>query len=140
VSGERKRALLAADRLFATTFRQIAFASIAAAALRAIVAPAAAAIDCDGEAQTLSREETQLPRLEIASPRDRPPYCITLETLMAFATRVKLHVAQCPQSNYAAAAAQWAKAQTDYSRLFGQYRCKPTIKQVEKPVRARHAR
>jgi len=138
VSTERNRDRLAADRLLATTFRQIAFASIAAAALRAIVAPAAAAIDCDGEAQTLSREEAQLPRLEVASPRDRPPYCITLETLMAFATRVKLHVAQCPESNYASA--QWAKAQTDYSRLFGQYRCKRTIKQVEKPVSARHAR
>ena len=32
-----------------------------------------------------------------ASPADRPPYCITLETVMAFAGRVKAHVAQCSE-------------------------------------------
>ena len=35
-------------------------------------------------------------------PADRPPYCITLETLMAFAARVKAHVAHCPNSDYVA--------------------------------------
>jgi len=67
-----------------------------------------------------------LPRFDVASPADRPPYCITLETLMAFAARVKAHVARCPSSNYASALADWDKMQTAYARLFNRYRCKRT--------------
>jgi hypothetical protein len=60
----------------------------------------------------------------VASPADRPPYCITLETLMAFAGRVKAHVAHCPSSNYAAALADWDKTRIDYAKLFSRYRCR----------------
>ena len=64
-------------------------------------AGAAPASDCTAEAATLNRDESDLPRLELASPVDRPPYCITLETIMAFAGRVKAHVAHCPNSDFA---------------------------------------
>jgi hypothetical protein len=72
-------------------------------------------------------DQSELPKLDVTSPRDRPPYCITLETIMAFAGRVKAHVAHCPGSDFAAAAADWAKTQTDYSKLFSQRRCKRTL-------------
>jgi hypothetical protein len=90
-------------------------------------AGAAAARDCTTEAKVLSKEQSELPRLEVASPEDRPPYCITLETLMVFAGRVKAHVAHCPNSDFAAAVADWVKTQTDHSKLFNQYRCKRTL-------------
>jgi hypothetical protein len=83
--------------------------------------------DCTQEAAALSREQSDLPRLDIASPKDRPPYCITLETLMAFSARAKTHIAQCPGSDYATAAAEWLKSQPDYPKLFRQYRCKRTL-------------
>jgi hypothetical protein len=94
-----------------------------------LVAPsarAAPAPDCTAEAAALSRDQSELPRLDVASPQDRPPYCITLETIMGFAGRVKAHVAHCPNSDYAAAVADWDKTRTDYSRLFSQHRCKRT--------------
>src|SRR6478736_8988429 len=103
-------------------------------------AAAAPAVDCAADAAALIREEAELPRLEVASPADRPPYCITLETVMAFAGRVKTHVAHCPGSNYGSAAAQWAKTQTAYSKLFNQYRCKQTLRQLHKPIGAVNAR
>jgi hypothetical protein len=90
-------------------------------------AGAAPAPDCSAEAATLSKDESQLPRIDVASPVDRPPYCITLETIMAFAGRVKAHVAHCPNSDYATAIADWDKTRTDYSKLFSQYRCKRTL-------------
>ena len=90
-------------------------------------AAAAPAVDCAAEAAVLVREESELPRLEVASPADRPPYCITLETLMAFADRLKVHVAQCPSSSYATTAADWAKTRADYAKLFTQTRCKRTL-------------
>jgi hypothetical protein len=89
-------------------------------------AAAAPAIDCSTEAAGLTREETELPRLDVASPADRPPYCITLETIMAFASRVKAHAARCPQSGHAPAVAEWDKTRAEYSKLFSQYRCKRT--------------
>jgi hypothetical protein len=64
-----------------------------------LVGPAWAA-DCESEAAALGKEQTDLPRLEFATPADKPPYCITLETLMAFAARVKAHAAHCPNSDY----------------------------------------
>jgi len=88
---------------------------------------AARAADCAAEAVSLSKDEAELPKLEVASPADRPPYCITLETIMAFAGRLKAHVAHCPNSNYAAAIADWDKARSDYAKLFSQYRCKRTL-------------
>ncbi|HEX2351700.1 MAG TPA: hypothetical protein VHJ16_02885 [Xanthobacteraceae bacterium] len=87
-------------------------------------APAASAADCTVEAVVLAKEQSELPRLDVASPADRPLYCITLETLMAFAGRVKAHVAHCPRSDYAAALANWDKTRIDYAKLFSRYRCK----------------
>jgi hypothetical protein len=37
--------------------------------------------DCAEEAKILSKQQLELPRLDVASPKDRPPYCITLETI-----------------------------------------------------------
>ena len=87
---------------------------------------AAPAIDCSTEALALTREEAELPRLEVASPADRPPYCITLETIMAFASRVKAHAARCPRSDHIPTVVEWDNRRTEYSRLFSQYRCKRT--------------
>lgn len=89
-------------------------------------AAAAPAVDCATEAAALIREESELPRLEVASPADRPPYCITLETIIAFAGRVTARAARCPQPDRATAVAEWEKRRTDYSKLFSQYRCKRT--------------
>jgi hypothetical protein len=88
---------------------------------------AAPADDCATEAAALDTEQSDLPKLEFASPADRPPYCITLETNMAFAQRVKSHVARCPKSDYAAKLAEWDKTRADYGKLFSQYRCKRTL-------------
>lgn len=88
--------------------------------------PAASSADCARESAILTDEQSQLPRLDVASPADRPPYCITLETLMAFAARVKAHVARCPSSNYAPALADWDKMQAGYAKLFNRYRCRRT--------------
>jgi hypothetical protein len=93
----------------------------------ASLAGAAPARDCTTEAKILSRDQSELPKLEFAAPQDRPPYCITLETNIAFAGRVKAHVAHCPSSDFAAAAANWAKMQTDYSKLFSQRKCKRAL-------------
>jgi hypothetical protein len=90
-------------------------------------AHAAPTRDCTREAAALSGEEADLPRLEIASPQDRPPYCITLETLIGFAGRVKAHLAQCPNSDYATPGAEWLKAHTNHQKLFTQHRCKRTF-------------
>jgi len=87
-------------------------------------APVASAADCTVEAVLLAREQSELPRLDVASPADQPPYCITLETLVAFARRVKAHVAHCPSSDYAAALADWDKTRIAYAKLFSRYRCK----------------
>ena len=90
-------------------------------------AAAAPASNCTAEAATLTKDQSELPRLEVASPADRPPYCITLETVMAFAGRVKAHVAHCPNSDYASSITDWDRTQADYSKLFSQYRCKRTL-------------
>jgi hypothetical protein len=101
----------------------VLFVLIAGDAGRA--APAAA--DCTTEATALDKEQSDLPQIEFARPADRPPYCITLETLMAFAARVKTHVAHCPASDYAPRAVEWEKKRTNYGKLFSQYRCKRTL-------------
>jgi len=75
----------------------------------------------------LERLESDLPRIEVTSPADRPVLCITIETLMAFATRLKAHVARCPGSSYAAAVGTWEKARVDYSRQFARNRCRRTL-------------
>ena len=45
---------------------------------------AAPGVDCGTEAKILNQAQSELPRIDVTSPVDRPPYCITLETLMAF--------------------------------------------------------
>jgi hypothetical protein len=99
----------------------------AGAVLVAGSAGAAPAVDCTAELAKLTRDETELPRLEVANPADRPPYCITLETIMDFAVRLKAHVGRCPASTYAPAAAQWEKTRADYAKLFVQHRCRRTF-------------
>ena len=97
---------------------------LGAAALPARAAPAAS---CDREAAALVKDEADLPNIKFVTPADRPPYCITLETIMAFAARLKAHVAHCSNSNYASAASNWEKTRTDYAKLFVQTRCKRTL-------------
>ena len=104
---------------------RVAFVFIAGGA--AMSASTAVAADCAAEAVALVQAESELPRIEVVSPADRPPYCITLETIMAFAVRLKIHVAQCPGSSYTPTAADWAKTRADYAKLFSQNRCKRTL-------------
>jgi hypothetical protein len=87
----------------------------------------AAAVDCKAEEALLMKDESELPRLEVASPADRPITCITLETNIAFAARLKAHVAHCPASGYVQAAPDWEKTRLDYAARFVQNRCKRTF-------------
>jgi hypothetical protein len=87
----------------------------------------AAALDCKSQETVLMKDESELPRLEVASPADRPTTCITLETIIAFAGRLKAHVAHCPASSYAPTAADWEKTRVDYAARFIQNRCKRTF-------------
>ena len=105
----------------------IAMLVVAASGAAASSAHSAPVPDCAAEAAALDNEQSDLPKLEFASPADRPPYCITLETNMAFALRLKAHVAHCPQSDYAAKLTEWEKRRADYGRLFSQYRCRRTL-------------
>jgi hypothetical protein len=91
------------------------------------LAGSAAAADCAAEAAALGRDQSDLPKLEFASPVDRPPYCITLETLIAFAARVKKHVTACPDSDFVKQAAEWEKSRVTHSQLFSRYRCRRTL-------------
>src|SRR5262245_8084379 len=86
-----------------------------------------APVDCSDEAAVLLKEEVELPRLDVASPRDRPVLCIPLETVMAFADRLKAHVAHCPMSSYASAVAEWEKTRVDYAQRFHRNRCRRTL-------------
>ena len=88
---------------------------------------AAAAADCKSEEAVLMKDETELPRLEVASPADRPITCITLETNIAFAGRLKTHVAHCPASRYVPTASEWEKTRIDYAARFIQNRCKRSL-------------
>ena len=90
-------------------------------------AVAAPAVDCKAEEDDLRKVESELPRLEVASPADRPITCITLETVIAFAGRLKTHVGHCPATSYAASAPDWEKTRVDYVIRFTQNRCKRTF-------------
>jgi hypothetical protein len=94
---------------------------------RTAIAAAAPPKNCSDEAANLTKDEAELPRLDVASPEDRPPYCITLETLMAFAARIRTHVGRCPASSFAASLSEWDRMRVDYGKLFTQTRCKRTI-------------
>jgi hypothetical protein len=87
----------------------------------------AAAPDCKAEEATLVKDESELPRLEVASPADRPTTCITLETIIAFASRLKTHVGRCPASSYAQSAGDWESTRIDYAKRFIDNRCKRTF-------------
>jgi hypothetical protein len=93
----------------------------------ALTGGAAAAVDCKVEETALMKDESELPRLEVASPADRPITCITLETIIAFAGRLKGHVAHCPASGYVQSAPDWEKTRLDYAARFTQNRCKRTF-------------
>jgi hypothetical protein len=88
---------------------------------------AAPAPDCKVEEAVLAKDEAELPRLEVANPADRPVTCITLETIIAFAGRLKAHLARCPASGYAAAASGWDATRVDYVKRFADNRCKRTF-------------
>jgi hypothetical protein len=100
---------------------------IALAWSAALGGSAAAALNCKVEETALMKDESELPRLEVASPADRPITCITLETNIAFAARLKLHVAHCPASSYVPSAPEWEKTRIDYAARFTQNRCKRTF-------------
>ena len=93
----------------------------------ALAGSALAAPDCKTEAAMLAKDESELPRLEVASPADRPITCITLETIIAFASRLKAHVAHCPDSSYAQSAGGWESTRIDYAKRFTENRCKRTF-------------
>ena len=63
----------------------------------------------------------------MASPADRPITCITLETVIAFAGRLKTHVGHCSATSYTSSAADWEKTRVDYGARFIQKRCKRTF-------------
>lgn len=92
-----------------------------------VVTDAGASADCMLEAAALTRQQTELPRLDVAPPRDRPITCITLETVIDFAKRVTAHIARCPQSSYSEDAATWEGTRTDYSKRFARNRCRRTL-------------
>jgi hypothetical protein len=100
---------------------------IALAWSAALGGSAAAAVDCKVEETALLKDESELPRLEVASPADRPITCITLETIIAFAGRLKGHVAHCPASSYVQSVGDWEKTRVDYAVRFTQNRCKRTF-------------
>lgn len=101
--------------------------ALACGAMPAASAAATPAPDCKAEEAVLMKDESELPRLEVASPADRPITCITLETIIAFAGRLKTHVGRCPASGYATSAADWEKTRVDYGARFIQNRCKRTF-------------
>lgn len=90
---------------------------------------ASAVPDCALEAAALTKDQAELPRLEVAPPADRPITCITLETVIDFAKRVKTHFARCPQSAYPGDPATWEVTRTDYSKRFVHKGCRRTLLQ-----------
>ena len=91
------------------------------------IARAAPPPDCKSEEAALAKDEADLPRLEVASPADRPITCITLETIIAFASRMKTHVAHCPASGYVQSASGWEMTRIEYVKRFVDNRCKRTF-------------
>jgi hypothetical protein len=93
----------------------------------ASIGHAAPAPDCKSEEAALAKDQADLPRLEVASPADRPITCITLETIIAFAGRLKVHVAHCPASSYFQSAGDWEMTRIDYVKRFADNKCKRTF-------------
>jgi hypothetical protein len=83
---------------------------------------------CSDEATRLRRAESELPKLEVAPPDDKQIVCITLETNILFAQKLKAHLKQCPRSPYAKSAGDWSRLETSYTSRFRSRDCKPTIR------------
>jgi hypothetical protein len=101
--------------------------SIGVTLIASRTAGAAPPPECKAEEATLAKDESELPRLEVASPADRPTTCITLETIIAFAARLKAHVAHCAGSSYVSSAGGWESTRVDYVKRFADNRCKRTF-------------
>jgi hypothetical protein len=86
----------------------------------------APAADCAAEAAMLAREQSELPRLEVASPADPSAVLHHAGDGDRLRGRIRMHVARCRRSDFAAAAADWSRTRNDYAKLFGRYRCKRT--------------
>jgi hypothetical protein len=110
-------------------WRALAIAVMAAFAAGMTETNAGAMPDCSLEAAALNKEEAELPRLEVAPPADHQITCITLETVIAFAGRLKAHIARCPETAYSGNPATWEATRVDYSKRFAQRRCRRTLSQ-----------
>ena len=89
---------------------------------------ATAQADCATEVTRMRRAESELPKLDVAPPDDKQIVCITLETNILFAQRLKAHLKQCPRSPYARSAGDWSRLETSYASRFRSRDCKPTIR------------
>ena len=110
-----------------THSRSVSLTAMALLLCAASIGHAAPAPDCKSEEAALAKDEADLPRLEVASPADRPITCITLETIIAFAGRLKVHVAHCPASSYFQSAGDWEMTRIDYVKRFADNKCKRTF-------------
>ena len=110
--------------------RWVGAAGLAALCFGTAVHPAIAqsSDDCGREAAAIRKAETQLPRLDVAPPDDKQIVCITLETNILFAQKLKAHLKQCPRSPYAKSAGDWSRLETSYTSRFRSRDCKPTIR------------
>ena len=105
------------------------FALLLIAGLALAPLPAAAQGEtCANEATRLRRAEAELPKLDVAPPDDKQIVCITLETNILFAQKLKAHLKQCPRSPYAKSAGDWSRLETSYASRFRSRDCKPTIR------------
>jgi len=94
-----------------------------------VVSPAVAqGQSCNDEVTRLRRAESELPKLNVAPPDDKQIVCITLETNILFAQKLKAHLKQCPRSPYAKSAGDWSRLETSYTSRFRSRDCKPTIR------------
>ena len=109
-------------------FRAIICGLLLAVGLSAAPLSALAQGDCADEVTRLRRAEAELPKLEVAPPDDKQIVCITLETNILFAQRLKAHLKRCPRSAFARQADTWAKTETNYTDRFQRRDCKPAIK------------
>ncbi len=104
-------------------------ALLVAGAAAAFTSPAAAqSKSCTDEAARLKRAEAELPKLAVAPPEDKQIVCITLETNVLFARRLKAHLKNCPRSPYARSAHDWAQIEANYSGRFRSRDCKASIR------------
>lgn len=83
--------------------------------------------DCAAETALLVRDESELPKVELANPLDTQNTCITLEVNLDFARRLAAHQARCPADAWSDKAPQWtAKAERDKA-AFAKRKCKRSL-------------